>query len=128
LDATEWKIGSFGLHILVLAAQVNGIAIPVYFEVYKHKGVLSEKERTNFIDKALIVIDLENKLLVAHREFIGKEWLGSLVAMKVNFVIRLRKKMYQSYLELSGHNYQKLEKQALKKGYSQAVFEIGGQW
>ena len=44
--------------------------------------------------------------------------------MKVNFIIRLRKKMYQSYIELSGYSYQKLEKKALKKGYSQAIFEM----
>lgn len=128
MDGTEWKIGCFELHVLVLAAQVNGIAIPVYFKVYEHKGVLSERERINFIRKALIIIDLEGKLLVADREFIGKEWLGSLIEMKVNFIIRLRKKMYQSYIELSGYSYQKLEKKALKKGYSQAVFEMEGQW
>lgn len=39
LDGTEWKIGSFELHVLVIAAQVKGIAIPVYFKVYGHKGV-----------------------------------------------------------------------------------------
>ena len=44
--------------------------------------------------------------------------------MKVNFIIRLRKKMYQSYIELSGYSYQKSEKKALKKGYSQAIFEM----
>jgi hypothetical protein len=126
LDSTEWKIGSFELHILVLAAQVNGIAIPVYFKVYKHKGVLSERERVNFIRKALKVIDLEVKLLVADREFIGKEWLSSLIKLKVNFIIRLRKKMYQSYIESSGYSYEKLEKKALKKGYSQAIFEMEG--
>ena len=113
MDGTEWKVGSFELHILVLAAQVNGIAIPVYFKVYEHKGVLSERERINFIRKALIIIDLEDKLLVADREFIGKEWLSSLIEMKVNFIIRLRKKMYQSYIELSGYSYQKLEKKSL---------------
>ena len=48
--------------------------------------------------------------------------------MKVNFIIRLRKKMYQSYIELSGYSYQKLEKKALKKGYSQAIFEMEEQW
>ena len=66
MDGTEWKIGCFELHVLVLAAQVNGIAIPVYFKVYEHKGVLSERERINFIRKALIIIDLEGKLLVAY--------------------------------------------------------------
>ena len=128
MDGTEWKIGSFELHVLVLAAQVNGIAIPVYFKVYQHKGVLSENERINFIRKSLVIINLEGKLLVADREFVGKEWLSSLIEMKVNFIIRLRKRMYQSPVELSGHDYKKLEKKALKKGYSQAVFKLDGKW
>ena len=72
-DGTEWKIGSFKLHVLVLAAQVKGTAIPVYFKVYEHKGVLSEQERINFIRKAFVIIELGGKLLIADREFIGKE-------------------------------------------------------
>ena len=78
--------------------------------------VYFQRERVNFIRKALIIIDLLDKLLVADREFMGKEWLSSLIEMKVNFIIRLRKKMYQSYIELSGYSYQKSEKKALKKG------------
>ncbi|MBC8110245.1 MAG: transposase [Verrucomicrobia bacterium] len=120
MDGTEWKIGSFELHLLVLAAQVKGVAIPVYFKVYQHKGVLSEKERINFIRKAFIIIALEDKLLIADREFIGKEWFVNLVDFGLNFVIRLRKGMYNSQIP----NYYKLEKKALKKGYSQAIFRI----
>ena len=69
MDGTEWKIGRFELHVLVLAAQVKGVAIPVYFKVYEHKGVLSEQERINFIRKAFTLIELEGKLLIADREF-----------------------------------------------------------
>jgi|GEM_PF-3966781 len=59
LDSTEWKIGHYPLHVLVLAADVKGVAIPVYFRIYSHKGVLSEKERISFIGKSLSVIDLK---------------------------------------------------------------------
>ena len=123
MDGTEWKIGSFELHVLVLAAQVKGVAIPVYFKVYEHKGVLSENERINFIRKAFTIIDLQGKLLIADREFIGKEWFVSLVDFGLNFVIRLRKGMYVSQIS----NYHKLERKALKKGYSQAIFSINEQ-
>lgn len=123
MDGTEWKIGSFELHVLVLAAQVKGVAIPVYFKVYEHKGVLSENERINFIRKSFTIIDLQGKLLIADREFIGKEWFVSLVDFGLNFVIRLRKGMYVSQIS----NYHKLERNALKKGYSQAIFSINEQ-
>lgn len=123
MDGTEWKIGSFKLHVLVLAAQVQGVAIPVYFKVYEHKGVLSEKERIKFIGKAFSIIDLKGKLLIADREFIGKEWFEHLVDFGLDFVIRLRKGMYFSQIS----NYHKLEKRALKKGYSEAIFRIDEQ-
>jgi hypothetical protein len=126
LDGTEWKIGSFKLHVLVLAAQVKGTAIPVYFKVYEHKGVLSEQERINFIRKAFVIIELDGKLLIADREFIGKEWLGSLIDFGLNFVIRLRRGIYKKSIEMCGHSYDKLEKKALKKGYSQAIFKMEG--
>lgn len=126
MDGTEWKIGSFKLHVLVLAAQVKGTAIPVYFKVYEHKGVLSEQERINFIRKAFVIINLDGKLLIADREFIGKEWLGSLIDFGLNFVIRLRKGIYKKAIEMCGHSYDKLEKKALKKGYAQAIFEMEG--
>lgn len=108
---------------MVLAAQVKGVAVPVYFKVYQHKGVLSENERINFIRKAFVIIDLQGKLLIADREFIGKDWFGNLVDFGLNFVIRLRKEMYLAQIE----NYRKLEKKALKKGYSQAIFSINGE-
>lgn len=127
MDGTEWKIGSFELHVLVLAAQVKGIAIPVYFKVYEHKGVLSQQERINFIRKALVIIDLQGKLLIADREFIGQEWFMNLVGMQLNFVIRLRKNMYKKEIELEGNTYESLEKKALKKGYSQAIFRVNTQ-
>ena len=126
LDGTEWKIGSFKLHVLVLAARVRGVAVPVYFRVYEHKGVLSERERINFVRKVLSLVDWSGFTLVADREFIGKEWFSALVGLGLDFVIRLRKKAYRKAVEASGHCYAKLEKRALKRGYSQAVFELSG--
>lgn len=75
LDGTEWKIGSFELHVLVLAAPVKGVAIPVYFKVYQHKSVLSENNHINFIRKAFAIIDLHGKLLIADRDLLAKNGL-----------------------------------------------------
>ncbi len=52
LDATEWSIGKFNLHILVLSIDYQGTPIPVYFQVYSHKGVWSEKKRIEFLGQA----------------------------------------------------------------------------
>lgn len=128
MDGTEWQIGSFKLHVLVLAAQVKGVAVPVYFKVYQHKGVLGESDRIKFIRKAFVIIDLEGKLLIADREFIGKEWFAFLVEFKLNFIVRLRKGMYQGLLGIDQNSYHNLEKKALKKGYSQAIISLEKQY
>jgi hypothetical protein len=124
LDSTEWKIGQYPLHVLVLAADVKGVAVPVYFRIYTHKGVLSEKERIKFIRKSLSVIDLRGKLLIADREFIGKEWFDFLSKNQIDFVIRLRKGIYQQWVDLEEKCYEKLQKRALKKGYAHAEFTL----
>ena len=118
MDSTEWKIGQYPLHVLVLAANVKGVAVAVYFRIYTHKGVLSEKERISFIGKSLAVIDWKGKLLVADREFIGKEWFCFLTKNQIDCVIRLPKGIYQNWIDLEGKSYEKLQKKALKKGYA----------
>ncbi|MDJ1472030.1 transposase [Xanthocytophaga flava] len=124
MDSTEWKIGQYPLHVLVLAANVKGIAVPVYFRIYTHKGVLSEKERIGFIRKSLSVIDLRDKLLIADREFIGKDWFDFLSKNRIDFLIRLRKGIYQQWVDLECKQYEKLQKRALKKAYAQAQFTL----
>ncbi|GAB4118111.1 MAG: hypothetical protein Fur004_27390 [Thermoflexibacter sp.] len=76
LDATEWKIGKFNLHILTLAIGYQGIAIPVYFKVYQHKGVLSQEERIKFMREASQYCPLKQGLLIADPELLGKEWFA----------------------------------------------------
>ena len=115
MDGTEWQIGSFKLHVLVLAAQVKGVAVPVYFKVYQHKGVLGESDRIKFIRKAFVIIDLEGRLLIADREFIGKEWFAFLVEFKLNFIVRLKKGVYRDLFEISRNSYSNLEKKHLKR-------------
>ncbi|MDJ1493050.1 transposase [Cytophagaceae bacterium DM2B3-1] len=124
MDSTEWKIGQYPLHVLVLAVEVKGVAVPVYFRIYTHKGVLSEKERINFMRKSLAIIDMKGKLLVADREFIGKDWFDFLSKNQIDFVIRLRKGIYQNWIDLQGESYEKLEKKALKKGYAHKLFTL----
>jgi hypothetical protein len=77
IDGTEWSIGKFKLHILVLAIDYHGVAIPFYFSIHNHKGVLSEEERMNFLKKAMEKLPiLAGTTIIADREFIGNKWFG----------------------------------------------------
>jgi len=115
VDGTEWKIGLFKVHILVLAADILGVAVPLYFKVYEHKGVLSEVERMAFIKSCSLIYDLKDKVLIADREFIGDEWFSVLVALGCDFVIRIRKNQYCHSGERK-HSYEKTRQRALRKG------------
>lgn len=123
LDGTEWSIGSFKLHCLVLAVDYQGIAVPIYFKVYQHKGVLSEKERVNFLKLADDFCQLTKSIIVADREFIGDDWFTNFHTLSLHFVIRLRKGQYKNNLTGS-INYLTLEKRALKKGRASSLVMI----
>ena len=126
LDATAWKIGVFNLHILVLSCDFKGVAIPVYFQVYPHKGVLSEKERANFMRHACQHCSLKDCILIADREFIGKEWLSAIDELRLKFVIRVRQGMYKKSL-IGNRNYEQLKNRARKKGKASClVCQQGG--
>lgn len=123
LDGTEWSIGKFNLHCLVLAVDYQGIAVPIYFKIYKHKGVLSEKERIDFMKLANQFCQLTNSIIIADREFIGNKWFENFHDLSLNFVIRLRKGQYKNNL-VGNISYLKLEKRALKKGKASSLVLI----
>lgn len=115
VDGTEWSIGSFKLHILVLAADIAGVAVPLYFKVYEHKGVLSEAERMAFIKDCSQSYPLQGSVLMADREFIGQDWFAALSDSGIDFVIRVRKNQYQ-HSGQHQHSYEKTRQRALRKG------------
>jgi len=126
VDGTEWKIGSFKVHILVLSADILGVAVPLYFKVYEHKGVVSEAERIAFMKSCSLIYELKNTVLIADREFIGDEWFAVLVALGCDFVIRIRKNQYCHSGERK-HSYEKTRQRALRKGKaSMLIYTLKG--
>lgn len=123
LDGTEWQCGVLKIHLLVLCVNWNGVAVPVYFRPYWHKGVLSQKARIRFLRRAMKVLDLKDKIIVADREFIGGDWFLFLSESGIKFVMRLREGMYKDNL-LNAKDYHKLKARALKKGYTKAFIKI----
>lgn len=126
LDGTEWSIGSFKLHILVLSVDYKDIAIPIYFQCYPHKGVLSQYERTQFIEKARTCCLLKESNIIADREFIGNEWFCYFERLEMFFTCRIRQGMYKNNL-ISNLPYAQLQKRALKKGQASGLIQIEGQ-
>ena len=125
LDATEWSIGKFKLHCLVLAVDYQGVAIPIYFKLYQHKGVLSQQERIAFMESANLFCQLTDSVIIADREFIGDDWFVHFYTASLDFIVRLRKGQYKHQL-VGNRHYETLEKRARKKGKASALIVIDG--
>ena len=107
-----------------MAVDYKGVAIPVYFKLYSHKGVLSEKERILFLEVAVDFLALRDCSIIADREFIGDNWFVKFRELSIDFVIRLRKSQYKSLI--GEKNYGILEKRAIKKKKASIVIQIDG--
>lgn len=87
---------------------LTGLLMNKTTNLYKMKG---DMYRITFV-----LIDLQGKLLITDREFIGREWFAFLVEFKLNFIVRLKKGVYRDLFEISRNSYSNLEKKYLKKG------------
>lgn len=130
LDGTSWELGVKKIHLLTLSVVINGVSIPICWEDLDKKGTSNYDERKSLMDTACEWYNLEGMILLADREYIGERWFKYLVFKGLDFVIRLKKKIYKDYVDeqRAGENklfkHQKLryigmEREAEKRKYQQ---------
>jgi len=99
IDRTNWKLGESNINLLVLAAAYKGMAIPLFWEFLTteddeekgKRGNSNTDERKDILEKFIEQFGVEKiEVLLADREFIGKEWFKWLNEKKIPFVIRIR--------------------------------------
>ena len=93
MDRTNWKFGEKDINILMLAIAYKGIAIPLMWSILKDKsrGNSSYRDRIRIMRKFINIFGVEKiEILVADREFIGKEWFGWLKKREIPFTIRIK--------------------------------------
>jgi len=96
LDGTSWKHGNKWHHYITLCIVYKGVAIPIYWlDLHKH-GTSNFKERKRLFNKAMRHFKLDEKILIADREYIGKEWFKFLIDKGINFVIRSKTNAYKA--------------------------------
>ena len=128
LDGTSWENGNKNIHLLTLSVVVNGVSIPIWWEDLDKKGMSNFNERRKVIDKACKLYNLKGLILLADREYIGERWFEYLIDKGLEFVIRLKKGIYQGYVDnqrgkdKTFYKHQHLryigiEREALKKRY-----------
>lgn len=128
LDGTSWEYGSKEIHLLTLSVVHNGVSIPIWWADLDKKGASNQKERIALFNVALKSYDLEKKLLLADREYIGGDWLSFLQKEKIDFIIRLPRGRYKRNVNRSPSGkgkkqhqrlwYDALERRALQPKYA----------
>ena len=115
LDGTSWKSGSRWFHYLTLCVVYKGVAIPIFWLDLKKHGNSNFKERKKLITKAFRFFNLKGKILIADREYIGKDWFKFLVDKGLDFVIRSKVNTYKSAINsVSGKSYDELIAKVLR--------------
>ena len=94
LDGTSWEIGEKKVQLLTLCIVYEGVSIPLWWEELDKKGHSNTKERKKVIRQAGKVLNLKGLILLADREYLGKEWFKYLINKRVGFVIRLKENTY----------------------------------
>ena len=99
LDGTAWEFGQKKIHVLALCIVYGGVSIPIWWEDLDKKGSSDFKERKAVIEQASRFLNLKGLILLADREYIGRQWLAYLKSKAIDFIIRLKEKVYKEHID-----------------------------
>lgn len=99
LDGTSWELGDKKIHVLTLSVVYGGVSIPIWWEELDKKGTSNFKERKRVIRNACKFLNLKGLILLADREYIGRDWFKYLRNRKIGFVIRLKANIYKEQVD-----------------------------
>jgi hypothetical protein len=95
LDRTNWKFGSTNINILMISVCYDGLGIPLIWSMLDKRGNSNEKERKILLEKYIGLFGtLSIESIGADREFIGDDWIGSLIGKGIRFFIRIKENMW----------------------------------
>ena len=98
IDRTNWKLGKFNINILTAGIIYDGVAFPICWHLLPKRGNSNSDERIHLMKQVLKRIPLSHiQIVLADREFIGKEWFRWLQTQNIPFVIRIKENALVSY-------------------------------
>jgi len=75
MDRTTWHYGQTPLNLLVLGVTLGGVVLPLIWTVLPHQGNSSSAARILLVARLLKILPAKRwAVLIADREFVGKEW------------------------------------------------------
>lgn len=91
LDRTQWQVGGRDVNYLVLAAVTRRFRVPLMWTMIDGRGCSDTRQRIELMRRYLDMYGAESiRMLLADREFVGREWMDFLCKNNVPFAIRLR--------------------------------------
>lgn len=94
MDRTNWKFGRSHINILVVAAVVNKVAVPLVWMVLPgatKRGNSNASQRISLMVRLLRILPAnEIRALAMDREFIGARWLRWLDGQGVRYIVRIK--------------------------------------
>jgi Transposase DDE domain len=113
MDGTCWEFGGKTFHLLTLSIVYQGVSLPFFFVNLSKKGCSNQQERKRVLQMANIIYPLKGMILIADREYVGRDWFIDLVTIfELNFVIRLSESDYKIDFQSQGKSYNQLLKKA----------------
>ena len=90
LDRTHWKLGQHDPNILLLSVRWHTFSFPLVWTLLPHSGNSSMTTRIALVERVLPLVQRQQLLLAADREFVGEVWFTALRHHGISPVIRLR--------------------------------------
>lgn len=93
IDRTEWDFGCYQCNILMVTLGYGNIAIPICWELLdNNSGNSSTDHRKELVGRVLALVPAHRiGVLIADREFVGREWFRFLKSSGVRFLVRMPK-------------------------------------
>lgn len=86
LDRTNWQIGKTEVNYLVLAVVTRRFRVPLLWSLIEGRGCSDTAARVALMERYLAHFPAATiRLLLAHREFVGAEWMEFLCKNNVPF-------------------------------------------
>ena len=131
VDRTNWRLGNRPINILCLGLLVGErFYVPLLWELLPKHGSSNMQERIELMKRLLALIDDPKRyILLADREFVGKQWIRWLRNRGIKLVIRLREGDYLDDLSASTqqvYSLNWLSRHVHRRGAFSAAFKLEG--
>ena len=128
LDRTEWDFGKCQVNILMLTAKCGEVGVPLYWQLLDNKsGNSSVEDRWHLLEQVIALVGKQRiAMLIADREFVGKEWVGKLTTQGIAFCLRLPKHHLLTLRNGATVSVEELLESKGQRYYERVI--VDGQW